>query len=101
MPTFIDNKGKFFTDVISKELVRVEIQTLTQFITGDLHVKRNVRVVDMLNSAEQYLALTGVKVYDLRGDEIQNCPFLAVNRDQIVWIIPQESGRYRDDQEIE
>lgn len=93
MGTRYDEKGKIFTDVIQKEPVRVVIQTTTmQRIRGQVFVKPDERVKDELNHTERFLAVTDASVYDQEGNLIQQCAFIAVNRDQVAWLIPQDDS---------
>jgi uncharacterized membrane protein affecting hemolysin expression len=103
MGTRYDEKGKIFTDVVAKEPVRVAIQTTTmQRIKGKMFVSPDERVKDELNHAERFLAVTDASVYDNEGNLIQQSAFMAVNRDQIAWLIPQEgSGNEEEDIKVE
>ena len=103
MGTRYDEKGKIFTDVVPKEPVRVVIQTTTmQRIQGNVFVRPDERVKDELNHDERFLAVTEARVYDHYGNLIQQCAFIAVNRDQIAWLIPQEkSGNEEEDIKVE
>jgi uncharacterized membrane protein affecting hemolysin expression len=89
MRTRYDENGKIFTDVITKEPVQVVIQTTTmQRINGKMFVSPHERVKDELNHAERFLAVKDASVYDQQGNLIRQCTFIAVNRDQIAWLIP-------------
>jgi uncharacterized membrane protein affecting hemolysin expression len=103
MGTRYDEKGKIFTDVITKEPVRVVIQSTTmQRIKGKVFVRPDERVKDELNHPERFLAVTDASVYDHDGNLIQQCAFIAVNRDQIAWLIPiEESGDEEEEIKIE
>jgi hypothetical protein len=85
-----DDKGKFFTDVITKTPVSVTIQTVTQRIHGTVHVHPEERLKDELDKAEQFLAVTDAAIYDQEGKVLHECQFLAVNCGQIVWVMPDE-----------
>jgi len=85
-----DEKGKIFTNVISKKPVPVTIQTLTHRIHGELYVRPGERLKDELNCSEQFLALTNASVYDAQSKELYQCGFLTLNLSQIVWLIPDE-----------
>lgn len=88
MTTHYDEKGKFFTDVISKERVPVIIQTTTNRIHGLMHVPHESRLKDALNSEDSFMALTDATIYDLGGKEQQyQRGFLAVNRASIIWLV--------------
>ena len=85
-----DEKGKFFTDVITKDSVAVVIQTAGFIIHGKVHVRPNERLKDELNANEQFLAVTEAIVFDSDGAEKYRSDFISVNRDRIVWVLPVE-----------
>lgn len=85
-----DEKGKIFTDVVSKLAVNATIQTTTHMMRGQIHVRRDQRVIDELDLNENFLALTDVSVLDRDGQTLFQVPFLAVQRRQIVWVIPEQ-----------
>jgi len=89
MSTEYDEKGKIFTDIVSKIPIQATIQTTTHLMQGRLHVRRGERIKDELNQNENFLALTEVSVLDLDGQTLFQAPFLAVQRAHIVWVIPE------------
>jgi hypothetical protein len=92
MSTHYDEKGKFFTDIISKKDIPVTIQTLQNSIQGIVHIRRGERLKDELNEAEQFLAVTNAVIFDNQGVEVLRVDFMAINRDHIIWIFPQNGG---------
>jgi hypothetical protein len=88
-----DDKGKFFTDVISKTPVPVTIQTVAQRIRGIVHVHPEERLKDELDKATQFLAVTDAEIYDLEGHLLQKSHFLALNCNHIIWVIPDEDTK--------
>ena len=88
MTLHIDDKGKYFTDVISKEEIAVIIQTSTHRIEGYLHVRSGVRLKDELNHPERFLAVTDASVFSPTGELLYRSSFMAVNSNQVVWVIP-------------
>ncbi|HLA06361.1 MAG TPA: hypothetical protein VJ022_02880 [Anaerolineales bacterium] len=84
-----DEKGKIFTDIVSKIAVHATMQTTTHMMRGRIHVRRDQRVKDELDRDESFLALTEVSVLGPDGNVLFEAPFLAVRRDQIVWVIPE------------
>ncbi len=84
-----DEKGKIFTDIVSKIAVQATIQTTTHLIRGKLHVRRDQRIKDELDIDENFLALTEVSVLGPDGQPLFQAPFLAVRRSHIVWVIPE------------
>ena len=93
-----DDKGKYFTDVIAKDAVPSVIQTLVSRVQGNLHVRLNERVKDELNRNEQFLAITDANIFNLQGQKIYDAEFILVNRDHVVWIIPEENNTQIDQQ---
>jgi len=81
-----DLKGKYFTDVINKEALAARIQTTNQVIEGNIHVLPAIRLKDELSSDEPILAVTDAVVFDSSMKELFRTQFLALRRDQIVWI---------------
>jgi hypothetical protein len=91
-----DEKGKVFTDIVTKVSTFVTIQTTTHMMRGHMHVQRDQRVKDELDREENFLALTDVHVQGPDGQTLFHAPFLAVRRDHIVWVMPEPEA---DDQE--
>lgn len=90
MAIHYDDKGKFFTEVISKEAVPVIIQTTTNRIRGNIYVRPDVRIKDQINHEETFLAVTDAVLYDLAGQELYRGDFLLVNREYLVWLLPED-----------
>jgi hypothetical protein len=90
MTLHIDDKGKYFTDVISKEEMAVIIQTMTHRVEGQVHVRPGVRLKDEMNLPEKFLAVTEASVFSPGGDLLYRSHFMAINADQIVWVIPAQ-----------
>ena len=88
-----DDKGKFFTNIVSKIPVFVLIQTTTHLIRGQIHIRPTERVKDELDQSEPFLAVTEASILDADGREARRTPFLAVQRSQIIWAMPDEDGR--------
>lgn len=87
-----DDKGKFFTDVITKDAVPSIIQTLVSRIQGNMHVRINERVKDELNRGEQFLAVTNAKIFNLEGEKVRESEFILINRDHVIWVVPDEEN---------
>ena len=85
-----DEKGKFYTDVVTKVAVPSVMQTTTHRIRGLVHVRQGERLKDELENNERFTAVTNASIYDANGKVIFTSAFLAVQRDQIVWIMPAE-----------
>ena len=85
-----DEKGKFFTDVVRKKAVLAIIQTLTHRMRGFVHVREGERLIDEINHADPFIAVTQAEIFSPEGEVIQSCAFLVLNREHIVWLAPVE-----------
>jgi hypothetical protein len=86
-----DEKGKIFTEVISKIPVQATIQTTSHLMRGRIHVRRDQRIKDELDSNEKFIALTDVSVLGPDGQTLFQAPFMAVRRSHIIWVIPEQN----------
>ena len=87
-----DEKGKIFTDIVSKIAIYATIQTTTHMLRGRIHVRRDQRIIDELDLSENFIALTEVSVLGNDGQVIFQTPFLAVRRSHIVWVLPEQKS---------
>ena len=91
-----DDKGKVFTDVVSKVAIPAVVQTTQHLIRGNIHVRHDERLKDELDRDELFLAMTDAIMFGEDGQEMHKARFVAVRRAQIVWVMPareaQESG---------
>jgi hypothetical protein len=88
-----DEKGKIFTDIVTKKPIHATVQTTTHLMRGRIHVRRDQRIKDELDVNETFLAITDVNVLSSDGQILFEAPFMAVNRTHIVWVLPeQDSG---------
>lgn len=85
-----DEKGKIFTDIISKIAVHATVQTTTHMMRGRIHVRKDQRIKDELDRNESFLALTDVSVLDSDGQTLFQAPFLALQRSHIIWVFPEQ-----------
>lgn len=85
-----DEKGKFYTDVVTKLPVAAVIQTTTHLVRGFIHIRQGERLKNELEQNEMFLAVTNAVVHDAEDKVLFNAPFMAVQRAQIVWIFPVE-----------
>lgn len=85
-----DDKGKIFTEIVSKIAVYATVQTTTHMLRGRIHVRRDQRIIDELDLSENFLAMTDVSVLGVDGQTLFQSPFLAVRRTHIVWVIPEQ-----------
>jgi hypothetical protein len=85
-----DEKGKRFTDIVTKRAVYATIQTTMHLMRGHIHVRRDQRIKDELDIEEKFLAVTDVHVLSADGQVLFQAPFLAIHRDQIIWVLPEQ-----------
>ena len=90
MSIHIDPKGKVFTHVVHKNEVPALIQTSAHRIHGHIYVYPENRLLDELNQADQFIAVTQAIVMDAAGQELYRSNFLSLNRAHIVWVLPEE-----------
>ena len=77
---------------LTKVTVTATIQTMTQRISGDIHILKWQRVKDYLdNLQEKYIAVTNAQVHNFKGDIISEYDFLAINAESIIWVHPHDS----------
>lgn len=91
-----DEKGKYYTNVVHKVPVPSIIQTTHNLVRGMVHVHQDQRLKDELENDELFIAVTEVSVCDSEGKIIFSGPFLAVQKDQIVWIMPVNEEQKKD-----
>ena len=89
-----NEKGKYFTDIISKVAIPAIIQTVTHRIEGSVHVRLDGRVKDELDRSEPFLAVTNAKVFAADGSVLQQTEFMTISRIQIVWVIPSDDNSF-------
>lgn len=90
MTTQYDEKGKVFTNVITKVPFHATIQTITHKVCGEIHVRLGERLKDGLNQAEDFIAVTNATVFGPNDEIIYQTKFLTVNIAHIVWLLPDE-----------
>ena len=83
-----EEKGKIFTNVVSKIPIVVIVQTTQQTIRGKMHVRPGYRLKDELNLAEPFFAMTEVEITGSQGELLMKAEFLAVQRSQVIWVLP-------------
>ncbi|MBI2332338.1 MAG: hypothetical protein HYU84_09315 [Chloroflexi bacterium] len=83
-----DEKGKYYTNVIQKVPVPAMVQTTTNLVRGLIHVRQDERLKDELEGSERFIAVTDASVIDADGKVIYTSAFIALQKDQIVWVMP-------------
>jgi hypothetical protein len=91
-----DEKGKFYTDIVKKLPVSVVIQTSTHLVRGLVHVRDGERLKNELERDEMFLAVTHASIYEAGDKVLYTVPFMAVQRAQIVWIMPVDEEEQKD-----
>ena len=91
-----DEKGKFYTDIVKKQPVSVVIQTVTHLVRGLVHVREGERLKNELERDELFLAVTHASVYGADDKVLFTVPFMALQRVQIVWIMPVDEENQKD-----
>jgi hypothetical protein len=91
-----DDKGKFYTEIISKVTVPAMIQTTLHRIQGLVHIRPNERFKDELDNDEPFLPVTAAKIFNEAGEVLFEADFISVRRSQIVWVIPSEEKSVED-----
>jgi hypothetical protein len=91
-----DEKGKFYTDIVKKQPVSVVIQTVTHLVRGLVHVREGERLKNELERSELFLAVTNAVVYGADDKALFTVPFMAIQRAQIVWIMPMDQESQKD-----
>ena len=94
-----DEKGKFYTDIISKIAVPATIQTVKHRIQGMVHISPHGRFKDELDRVERFLAVTAATVFNDTGEILHESDFITVSREQIIWVIPDEEKAQEEDEE--
>ena len=83
-----DDKGKFFTDIISKIPITVTIQTVARkSMEISMSLKTGV-LKDELDLPEKFIAITDAVVYSPDDQVLYKSNFLAIQRAEIIWILP-------------
>ncbi len=94
----VDEKGKIFTEVVTKKPLPAIVQTATHLIRGNIHIHPDERLKDELDRDEPFLAITEARVLGADGEPVYHTDFLAVQRSQIVWVMPdngQQDGKIK------
>lgn len=86
-----DEKGKIFTDIVTKRPVYATLQTTRHLMHGYIHVRVDQRIKDELDLEGKFIAVTDVSILGDDGQVLFQAPFLAVNRAHIIWVLPEQS----------
>jgi len=91
-----DEKGKFYTDIVKKQPGSVVIQTVTHLVRGLVHVREGERLKNELERDEMFLAVTNATVYGADDKVLFTVPFMAIQRAQVIWIMPVDKEIQKD-----
>ena len=83
-----DDKGKRFTDILTKRPVFATVQTTRHLMRGTIHVRQDQRIKDELDLDDKFIAVTDASILGEDGQIIFQAPFLAINRAHIIWVLP-------------
>jgi hypothetical protein len=88
-----DEKGKIFTQRVSKDVVVAVIRTVDYFIIGDVHVRPDRRLKDELdNTQSRFLPVTEAIVYDATGTQLlYRTNFMLLAYDQVIMVAPLDA----------
>lgn len=75
---------------ITKKAIRCLIQTSTNLIEGEIHVRGHMRIIDELKFDELFIPVTNAVVYGVWGEKGLRTAFVAVRRDDISWVVPKD-----------
>ncbi len=96
----IDSKGKYYTKIVSTKRLKVVIRLTTgETVTGHIHVRPEKRLSDELNSDQPYISVTGA-VLTRDSEILYETAFISLNRQAIMWVLPQQAiGEAEEDEE--
>jgi len=86
----IDPTEKLVSSHVRKERFVCIIQTVTQRIRGEAFRSTSNRIVDDLNGAEKFIALTHAEVLGPSDEILARAQFMLVNKNHIVWVLPAD-----------
>jgi hypothetical protein len=87
-----DEKGKFYTEKVAKDMILATIQTTTHRIRGYIHIRINERLKNELDRDEPFMAVTNAVVFDQQGEILYRHEFIAVRKTHIVWVMPDDQA---------
>jgi len=88
-----DSEGFEETDQDIVDKTEVIICTKDFRIYGKIALVPGARLTDYIVEANQFIAVTDVEVRTARGELVLHTPFLDINRDHIVIILPSEFAK--------
>lgn len=95
----VDEKGKYYTGRVTKQTIQVVIATPTHIVRGTVYVMLDSRLKDDINNPERFIAVTDAEVFDPNCTTgLYHSDVLLLNKDQIVWMLPQEAKQLVGDE---
>ena len=91
-----DEKGKYYTETVTKMPVSATIQTTVHLVRGFVHVRQGERLKNELERDDTYLAVTDARICGPDDNVLFTADFLAIQRNQIVWIMPADADVRED-----
>ncbi len=85
-----DDKGKYFSDIVHKNAIRVIIQTTQCSLRGEIYLLPGSRLKDDLDQPQKFLPVTHAEILDQDKKVLWETNFLLLNLEQVIWIIPEE-----------
>lgn len=79
------------SNTVPRHAVPVVVQTLRHRLQGKLYISSNERLKDEINRPELFIELFDVTVYNDQQQVIRRCETLSVNRQQIIWLFPEDA----------
>ncbi|MCX7043925.1 MAG: hypothetical protein NTX50_00370 [Candidatus Sumerlaeota bacterium] len=81
------------TNYVSKDKLRVRVETTRERILGFVHVLYRHRASDLLNDDSRFVPITDAVISMVGSDAPPNhVPFLAINKDHIVTLYEETEG---------
>ncbi|MGD8814507.1 MAG: hypothetical protein PVI78_08535 [Anaerolineales bacterium] len=77
--------------LINKEPVQCIIMTTKNLIEGEIHKRVTYRVLDEINAASKFIAVTNARIFSGQSNKMMEAEFMALRADQIVWVKPSIS----------
>ncbi|MBC8163645.1 MAG: hypothetical protein H7Z42_20755 [Roseiflexaceae bacterium] len=89
----IDDKGKYFTQRVSKDMLPAFIRTASQIVVGNIYTRPDRRLKDELEEdTAKYLAITDARVYDGHSEQLlYHSALMLVACSHIVMISPLDA----------
>jgi len=92
-------RGQYYAEHIRKAQLTVLIATDREYIWGKIFLTPGYRLKDEMNGEGRFVAISEVRVgHDIEGTACREVQFMALNKDYIRWIVPQEAVLDREEE---